>query len=57
MNANFGRISPMILAMCRHIELASPSIPAPFPAQEMSVQGKPPETTSTIPRHGFPSKV
>jgi hypothetical protein len=35
----------------------SPSIPAPFPAALMSWQGKPPETTSTRPRHGRPSKV
>ena len=31
--------------------------PFPLPARLMSWHGKPPETTSTIPRHGLPSKV
>jgi hypothetical protein len=47
----------MILAISTHIPERSPVIPAPFPAADMSWQGKPPDTTSTIPRHGFPSKV
>jgi hypothetical protein len=47
----------MILAISRHIPEASPSIPAPFPAAEMSVHGKPPDTTSTIPLQGSPLKV
>lgn len=47
----------MIRAISRHIPLRSPSIPAPFPAALMSWHGNPPDTTSTIPRHGLPSKV
>ena len=56
-NTNLGCTSQMILAISRHIPLRSPSMPAPPPAAEMSWHGKPPDTTSTIPRHGFPSKV
>ena len=37
--------------------LRAPASPAPFPATLMSWQGNPPDTTSTMPRHGLPSKV
>ena len=56
-NAYWGRTSWMMRAISRHIPLRFPSIPAPFPAELMSWHGKPPDTTSTIPLHGFPSKV
>jgi hypothetical protein len=56
-NTNRGRTSPTILAISLHNPLRSPSSPSPPPAQEMSWHGNPPDTTSTIPRHGFPSNV
>ena len=52
-----GRTSPTTLAMCAHIPDRFPLIPTPFPAAEMSWHGKPPDMTSTMPRHGLPSKV
>jgi hypothetical protein len=56
-NAKRGRTSRMTRAISTQRPDRSPSIPAPFPAALMSWQGKPPETTSTRPRHGRPSKV
>ena len=56
-NAYLGRTSPIIRAISLHIPLRSPSSPSPFPATEMSWHGNPPDTTSTIPRQGLPSKV
>lgn len=56
-NANFGRTSLIIRCISRQSPERAPSMPAPFPAAEMSWHGKPPDTTSTRPRHGRPSKV
>jgi len=42
-----GRISPMSRANSDHRPDCSPSMPAPFPATLISVQGKPPHMTST----------
>ncbi|CAA6832068.1 Uncharacterised protein [Acinetobacter baumannii ATCC 17978] len=56
-NTYLGRTSPIIRAISDQSPERSPSIPAPFPADEMSWHGKPPDITSTIPCHGFPSKV
>ena len=49
MNAYLGRTSPMILAISLQSPLASPSIPAPFPAQLMSWHsyGNPPHMASS----------
>ena len=52
-----GRTSPTIRAISRQSPDRAPSIPAPLPAALMSWHGKPPETTSTMPRHGRPSKL
>lgn len=56
-NANSGRTSLIIRCISRQRPERAPSMPAPFPAAEMSWHGKPPDTTSTRPRHGRPSKV
>ena len=56
-NANLGRTSQMMRANSFQSPDLSPVIPAPAPADDMSWQGNPPETTSTIPRQGLPSKV
>lgn len=56
-NANRGCTSPRIRLYSLHNPLRSPSSPSPVPAVLMSWHGKPPETTSTTPRHGCPSKV
>ncbi len=52
-----GATSLMILRISDHSPDRSPLSPAPFPALLMSWHGKPPQTTSAIPRHGLPSKV
>lgn len=54
---NRGLTSPMIRAISRQSPLRSPSIPVPGPQIDISWQGNPPETTSTAPFQGCPSKV
>lgn len=54
---NLGRTSSIILAYSFQSPERFPPIPAPPPAELMSWQGNPPQTTSTAPRQGFPSKV
>jgi hypothetical protein len=56
-NTNEGRTSPTIRENSDQSPDRSPPIPTRFPALLMSWQGKPPETRSTTPRHGRPSKV
>lgn len=50
-------MSRMTLAMCAQSPEFLPSMPDPRPATEMSVQGNPPDTTSTKLRHGTASNV
>jgi hypothetical protein len=53
-----GRTSSMVRARWdQTLDLGPSMMPSPFPASEISVQGKPPVMISTAPRHARPSKV